>query len=137
MRDCLLLRRVVRRSVLLTAFSIAMSGAASADGLIDPTQPPRAATGKQPVAGEPSVVRPVLRLQGIWHRVGGRVAVVNGMRVRPGDSVEGQRVLQVLHDSVQMRSSDGLANTLYLLPQVRRSASELLPPGDSELAVRH
>ncbi len=124
--------------VLLLSLWLAMAGPSWAGALIDPTQPPRAAPAKKPIAaGEQAVDRPALRLQGIWRRDGDRVAVVNGVRVRAGDAVDGQRVLLVMHDSVQLRGSDGVASTLRLLPQVRRKASELLPLADGELAVRH
>ena len=133
MRDCL---KACKALLLSTA--LALAGPAPAAGLIDPTQPPRAAPVKKAIAaGEQTVQQPVLRLQGIWRRDAGRVAMVNGVRVRAGDSVDGQRVLLVMHDSVQLRGSDGAASTLHLLPQVRRKASELLPLPDGELAVRH
>ena len=125
-------------SAVLLSFWLSMAGPALAGGLVDPTRPPKAAPATKAVAaGEQPVERPVLRLQGIWHRDGGRVAMVNGVRVRAGDAVDGQRVLLVMHDSVQLRGSDGVASTLHLLPPVRRKASELLPLSDGELAVRH
>ncbi len=125
-------------NAVLLSFWLSVTGPAMAGGLIDPTRPPTAPRETKVVAaGEQPVQRPVLRLQGIWHRDAGRVAMVNGVRVRAGDAVDGQRVLLVMHDSVQLRGSDGVASTLHLLPQVRRKASELLPLSDGELAVRH
>ncbi len=116
-----------------------LAGPVTAGGaLLDPTAPARPIL-REPAAGSavPAVVeRPVLRLQGVWQRGTDRVAIVNGTRVRAGDRVEGSRVVAVLHDGVQVRSSDGRSETLRLLPRIRTAASELLPVAEGDLAVR-
>lgn len=129
--------RLARR---IAAFACAclLAGVALAEPLVDPTAPARlparAATADGAVVAAP--VRTPLQLQGVWQRGTDRVAMVNGARVRAGDRVDGRRVLAVLDDGVQVRAEDGRTETLRLQPRVRARASEWLPAGDGELAVR-
>lgn len=127
-----------RRRLAACAAAGLLACSSLAEPLIDPTAPARMPArtegpGSRPVTAP---VRAPLQLQGVWLRGGDRVAMVNGARVRAGDRVEGRRVLAVLGDGVQVRGEDGRTETLRLQPRVRARASELLPAGEGELAVR-
>lgn len=82
----------------------------AADVIADPTRP----SGMPQAAGRGEV-------SGHWHltathiAAGQRSAVVNGSRVREGETVGGARVLHIRHGQVQLLAQ-GRVTTLRLLP---------------------
>ena len=82
--------------------------------LRDPTRPPGYRTGGDPQQSESSQDTD-LRLSGIISGPGGNSAVINGRRLRPGNTIAGARVLAVTPKSVKIERS-GNSFTMQLLP---------------------
>ena len=99
------------RKALLFA---ALLGAASSEGLVDPTAPP------VPIVAHAQAGGP--KLQGILHLAGRDVAVIDGTRVVAGDSFGIWRVVAVGADAVKL-ASGGRSLELRLAPSVRREAT--------------
>ena len=127
--------RRICAAVFGLGLSLCMSPLVSADALVDPTIPPvHASRGEQD--STPDSVQPAPQLQGIWMRERQRVAVLNGVRVRVGELIGGQRVAAIADDSVRLRGADGVVSTLRLMPQVRSIAKAWLSPSDGPSRLR-
>jgi hypothetical protein len=107
-------------SALLMA--VGLAAAASAAGLADPTQPPPGygalLHGSDPQSPD-SMPEPV-RLQMIARDGSQRMAVVNGHRVRPGDSIalDGKSVKVVaIGDDTVVLDRDGHRQLVELMPR--------------------
>lgn len=90
------MRALIRIVVLTVVPLLASSGAARANGLIDPTRPANA-TDPVATAPEPGEVR----VQAIILRDGSRVAVVDGRVVHAGDRIAGVTIEEVTPDGVR------------------------------------
>jgi hypothetical protein len=113
-----------RALALLTAAGL--SGVALAAGLVDPTLPPpgygalqRAGDAQSP----DSIPTPQpIRLQMIARDGSARLAVVNGQRVRPGETIrlDGKNVKVVaIHDDAVVLDRDGHPQMVEMMPHVR------------------
>lgn len=96
---------------------LALMGSAQVYALQDPTRPPGA-------AAEPSVVMPArdLTLGSILLGNQRRIAVINGVALKEGDSHDQIRVRRIYKDRVEV-TDRGQPRTLYPepLPQVRKT----------------
>jgi MSHA biogenesis protein MshK len=82
--------------------ALLLSGSAQAQGLLDPTKPPPAAT---PVTSAPLAATSGPQLQSILigRAAGGRhLAVIDGETVRPGDSFHGAKVARIGENEVEL-----------------------------------
>ena len=106
-------------SELLLVVVLILAGVAGAPvraaELGDPTRPPDARL--RPVA---VTDRAALRLTAIYLSEHARAAVVDGRRVRAGDSIGAQRVESIRRDRVILSGPEGTLE-LRLAPQVRRT----------------
>jgi hypothetical protein len=103
-----------------------LNAAASAAGVVDPTQPPPG-YGVSQHASDPQspdsipTAEPV-RLQMIARDGSARLAVVNGQRVRPGEAIrlDGKSVKVVaIHDDAVVLDRDGHRQTVQMMPRAR------------------
>ncbi|HEX4584379.1 MAG TPA: hypothetical protein VH183_06085 [Burkholderiaceae bacterium] len=110
----------VTRAFLLMA--VGLSAAASAAGVADPTQPPPG-YGVSALAGADSIPTPEpIQLQMIARDGSARLAVVNGQRVRPGETIrlDGKNVKVVaIHDDAVVLDRDGHPQMVEMMPHVR------------------
>ena len=103
-----------------------VAAAPAADVVADPTQPP-AGYGVSQRAGDPQSPDPIslpqpIRLQMIARDGSTHLAVVNGLRVRPGDAIalDGKSVKVVaIHDDSVVLDRDGHRELVELTPHVR------------------
>ncbi len=100
------------RAVLLLML-LGLAGAASAEVLDDPTRPPgyRLAAPGGKAAGPRG-----WRLSGIWIREGERLALINGRLVRPGQTIDGARLLAITPTTVRLQRGERTL-TVRLLPR--------------------
>jgi MSHA biogenesis protein MshK len=100
------------KRILITLLG-ALSDAAGAQGLPDPTRPPAL------VEGEPTATATAPSgLQSIIRREHGRsAAVINGTYVEQGGKVGDATLMRINEDSVELRSAGG-RETMYLTPGV-------------------
>lgn len=112
--------------VLTGWMALGLGAAASATGIVDPTQPPPG-YGVSQRPGEPrsedSTAAPEpVRLQMIAYDGSAHIAVVNGQRVRPGDAItldgKSVRVVAIRDDSIVL-DRDGQRQMVELTPHVR------------------
>jgi hypothetical protein len=116
----------VTRAVALLMAAGLSAGASAADVVADPTQPP-AGYGVSQRAGDPQSPDPIslpqpIRLQMIARDGSTHLAVVNGLRVRPGDAIalDGKNVKVVaIHDDSVVLDRDGHRELVELIPHVR------------------
>ncbi len=85
------------RSVLLFALLLP---AFSAQAVTDPTRPPAAMTVNKEVPEDEPQQQTEIQLQQILMSSSGNRAVINGKVVKPGDSVDGAKVLSISSDTV-------------------------------------
>ncbi len=84
--------------------------------LVDPTRPVRFVASQQGDTRESG-----LRLQAIFIRADGREAVVNGRRVRAGQTIDQARILAIYPDRIAYERGGARAE-LRLLPRIAKSA---------------
>lgn len=107
-------------AALLVAVPVALAPLAGAEELEDPTRPGAAAA--QPVATPPT--EPQWTLSSTLISDQRRVAVINGQRVRAGETVDGAQVIRIEGGSVTI-AVDGDQRTLRLGPGIQvRSSSD-------------
>jgi hypothetical protein len=111
--------------MLTLLFAASLGAAALAAGMVDPTQPPPgygasqhgtdAKSSDTPAAPEP------VRLQMIAHDGASHLAVLNGRRVRPGDTIKldgkSVKVAAIRDDSVVLER-EGQRQVVDLMPHV-------------------
>jgi len=107
----------VKHSLQLVLGMVLAFGCNSAWSLQDPTRPPDARAPSAQSAPERN-----LELGSILLSAGRRVAVIEGVALKEGDSYDGIRVRRIYRDKVEILDQ-GRARVLYpqALPQVRRS----------------
>lgn len=103
--------------LLLTLFSLVTALPLNADVLDDPTRPP---TKQAPTSSKP-VAAPVRswKLESTLVASDRRVAVINGMLVGEGESVDGARVIKI-HNLNVLIQTPTRRMTLQLLPDITK-----------------
>lgn len=91
-------------ALLCTLLAYAAPGHAEDLVLMDPTAPPAAIAPSDP---EPTAPADVLVLQSILVAPKRRVAVINGVAVREGDSIFGAEVVAISPNEVRLRGPGG------------------------------
>ena len=91
---------------------LAMSGAASAEVLVDPTRPPNAMISAEARMSAEST-GPVL--QSVLVSRGRKIAIISGKEVRENDKFNGARVVRISDTEVVLRSGKQV-QTLKLFP---------------------
>ncbi len=114
--------RFVRFALLAAGLAGAAYGAPPSAGLIDPTQPPAGYLAS--LAGPDGAAAPPpepVRLQMIARNGAARLAVINGHRVRSGDSLtlagKSSTVVAIRDDAVVLEQ-EGRRQTLELIPHI-------------------
>jgi len=90
----------------LAVLLLALGAQAAANGLADPTRPPR---------GPAVSTRPQVRVEAVLRSADRQVAIVNGKVVRAGDRVAGVLIDEILADGVRY-VRDGQIHTARLRP---------------------
>jgi hypothetical protein len=84
--------------------------------MTDPTRPPDVllpASSKGVVAGS-------LQLTAIFVYPDRRIAVINGKEVRTGDTINEYTIINIQHDTVELKGSQGNLTVLTLFPQIKQ-----------------
>lgn len=102
---------------LATAF--ALGPARAAEPLSDPTRPPDAA--RATVATVAPSGDGALALHAIFHADDRRIAVINGVRVRESESIEGARVLAIEADRVRLRRGTEIVELELVSPAFKNA----------------
>jgi hypothetical protein len=110
--------------MLALLLATSLGGAAFAAGMVDPTQPPpgygASQRGADAQSDTPAAPEPV-RLQMIAHDGASHLAVVNGRRVRTGDTItlDGKRVkVAAIRDDSVVLERDGQRQVIDLMPHI-------------------
>jgi hypothetical protein len=102
--------------------ALSLGAAASATGIVDPTQPPPGYGVAQRASEDSTPAPEPVRLQMIAHDGSAQFAVVNGQRVRPGEAIrldgKSVKVVAIRDDSIVL-DRDGHRQMVELTPHVR------------------
>lgn len=95
-----------------------LAGLAQAEVLDDPTRPPG---HRLSAPGKPARA-PGWHLSGIWIHEGRRLALINGRLVRPGQTVDGAKLVAVTPTTAKLQRGERII-TVRLLPRRVKKAT--------------
>ena len=96
-----------------------LTGLVQAEVLDDPTRPPGY---RLSAPGGKAARAPGWRLSGIWIHEGRRLALINGRLVRPGQKVDGAKLVAVTPTTAKLQR-DGRIITVRLVPRRIKQAT--------------
>jgi hypothetical protein len=125
----------IRRRMIgvFVATVFAIGPARAAEPLSDPTRPPDVARAN--VAAVAPSGNGELALHAIFHADDRRIAVINGVRVRESESIEGARVLAIEADRVRLQRGTEIVELELVSPAFKNARLAGERPGDAAAAT--